>query len=167
MDLTWHELLLDQNISALTVHGRTKAQMSKVPADWGKIGEIRELRDKVSPSTKIIGNGDVLDRSHGLELAAQYQLDGIMIGRGVFSDPFVFSAKSPWSKYTKQQKMNLYRRHVELYDQTWTDDSRRLPLLSKFCKIYINGFDGAKEMREELMSMKSVASIISYLSSNL
>ncbi|HSX23500.1 MAG TPA: tRNA-dihydrouridine synthase, partial [Candidatus Saccharimonadales bacterium] len=81
VDLSWHELLLKQKLNALSIHGRTRSQMSKVPADWTKIGEIREIRDRLSPATLIVGNGDVKNRRHGLELAAQHRLDGIMIGR--------------------------------------------------------------------------------------
>ncbi len=77
VDMTWIEFLLGHDLHALTVHGRTKRQMSKVPATWDHIGQARELRDKLSPSTLIIGNGDVQNRQHGLELAQKYLLDGI------------------------------------------------------------------------------------------
>lgn len=162
-DPTWHELLLKQKLNALSIHGRTKSQMSKVPADWGKIGEIRELRDRLSPTTKIIGNGDVLTRQQGLELAKQYELDGIMIGRGVFDDPYVFSKNSPWKDFTRQQKIGLYRQHVELFARTWKNNERKAITLNKFCKIYIQGFDGAKDLREKLMSTKSVEELLIHL----
>lgn len=163
VDLSWHELLLGLKLDALTIHGRTKAQMSKVSADWSVIGAIRELRDKLSPTTKIIGNGDVLSRQQGLELAAQYGLDGIMIGRGIFNDPYVFAGNSPWPTMTRQQKMNLYKQHVELFDEVWPGNNRRLPVLNKFCKIYISGFDGAKELREKLMSASSASELVKIL----
>lgn len=166
VDLTWHELLLGLKLDALTIHGRTKAQMSKVPADWSVIGAIRELRDKLSPTTKIIGNGDVLSRQQGLELAAQYGLDGIMIGRGIFNDPYVFAGNSPWPTMTRQQKMNLYKQHVELFDEVWPGNNRRLPVLNKFCKIYISGFDGAKELREKLMSASSASELVKILTAS-
>lgn len=164
VDLTWHELLLQQKLDALTIHGRTKSQMSKVPADWDAIAQIRDLRDKLAPQTKIIGNGDVIDRAHGLQLMAQYLLDGIMIGRGIFNDPFVFSTKSPWQNYTKRQKMDLYLKHVKLFAQTWQKNERKLVTLNKFCKIYVQGFDGAKETREKLMSAQSVDELLQILS---
>lgn len=163
VDLTWHELLLKQKLNALSIHGRTKAQMSKVPADWGKIAEIRELRDKLSPATKIIGNGDVLTHAQGMALAKTHGLDGIMIGRGVFEDPFVFEEHSPWKDYAKEQKLNLYRRHVELFAKTWKNNERKLITLNKFCKIYVQGFDGAKELREKLMNCNSTDELLEYL----
>ncbi|MEO8862894.1 MAG: tRNA-dihydrouridine synthase [Candidatus Saccharimonadales bacterium] len=163
VDMTWPEFLLGHDLAALTMHGRTRKQMSKVPADWDKIGEVRELRDKISPDTKIIGNGDVRDRNHGLELINKYKLDGVMIGRGVFADPFVFASPNPWESWTKQQRLDLYRRQVELFGETWQDHERPIHTLNKFCKIYVSGFDGAKELREKLMSSITPADAVKYL----
>ena len=156
VDLTWIEYLLSFKLNMLTIHGRTTREMSKVPAHWDVIGQCRELRDQLSPATLIVGNGDVKDNQQAQELAEQYQLDGIMIGRGVFDDPYVFAKQSPWAEQTPDQKMQLFQKHIELYAKTWQNNERRLPTLNKFCKIYINGFDGAKELREKLMACQSV-----------
>lgn len=164
IDLTWHELLLKQKLNALTIHGRTARQLSEVPADWEMIGNVRELRDQLFPATKIIGNGDVMTRQQGIELAEKHKLDGIMLGRGVFHDPFVFAQASPWPGYSKQQRLDLYKRHIELFMKTWPHGERKLHTLNKFCKIYINGFDGAKEMREKLMSVKLADQLLQILS---
>lgn len=163
VDMSWIEFLLTHNLDALTVHGRTGKQMSKVPADWDKIGEARELRDRLSPATRIIGNGDVMSRAEGLVLANKYKLDGIMIGRGIFHDPFVFAEKSPWEDYSKAQKIKLYKKHVQLFSETWKKNERRSIGLNKFCKIYINGFDGAKEMRVGLMDAKNTEELLEKL----
>lgn len=163
VDLTWHEFLLKQSLNALTIHGRTAKQMSSVPADWEKIGEIRKMRDALSPTTLIIGNGDVMNRQHGLELAKRHKVDGIMIGRGVFQDPFAFAAESPWPSFTREQKLELYAKHVQLFTDTWQHHERAIHTLNKFCKIYINGFDGAKELRDQLMHASSATEIIRIL----
>lgn len=216
VDLSWIEFLLSKKLNLLSIHGRTAKQKSKVDADWDLIGLAREMRDVLCPSTKIVGNGDVLTRQQGLELAKKYKLDGIMIGRGIFNDPFVFAKDSPWASYTNQQKIDLYRKHVELFIETYekplasraygdavqgnneqrasrtkkygervaeaADEAMRPEqerimgsarkqahairpsrTLNKFCKIYINGFDGAKELREKLMSAKSTEELLSYL----
>jgi tRNA-dihydrouridine synthase len=163
VDLTWHEYLLSLKLNMLTIHGRTKKQMSNVPADWNKIAEIRALRDKLSPDTLIIGNGDVLTRSQGSKLASQYSLDGIMIGRGIFHDPFVFAKDSCWAGYTKEKRIALYRKHVELFAKTWRSGERKVHTLNKFCKIYISDFDGAKELREQLMQAKSTDQLLAIL----
>ena len=165
VDLTWPELLLDQNLSMLTIHGRTTKQMSEAPADWEMIGKIRGLRDQIAPNTLLVGNGDVESRTQGLELAAKHKLDGIMIGRGVFHDPFVFAQQSPWPTFSKEQKIALFTKHVELFSKTWRNQERHIQTLNKFCKIYINGFDDAKELREQLMSATSPTQLLKFLQS--
>ncbi len=164
IDLTWIEFLLQQDINMLTVHGRTVREMSKVPAHWDIVGEVVKLRDRLAPKVLIVGNGDVASRAQGEELAAQYGLDGIMIGRGVFHDPYVFAAQSAWTEMTKQQKIDLYIKHVELFAQTWGQEGeRRLVTLNKFCKIYVEGFPGAKELREQLMAVTTIDQLLSIL----
>jgi tRNA-dihydrouridine synthase len=166
-DLSWPEFLLSQNINMLTIHGRTKIQMSKVPADWEAIGHIRELRDRIAPSTLIIGNGDVKNKQHGLQLAKAYKLDGIMVGRGILHDPFAFASKSSWGLYTKKQKLELYQKHVKLFNETWKREERPVYTLNKFCKIYVNGFDEAKELREQMMKMKTIEALLDSIEKEL
>lgn len=163
VDTSWIEFLLGHDLSALIIHGRTKAQQSKVPANWEFIGWARSLRDQLAPQTLIVGNGDILTRQQGEELAKKYGLDGIMIGRGVFHDPFAFAEHSPWAGWSREQKINLYHKHVELFAQTWKNNERPVQTLNKFCKIYINGFDGAKELREKLMVAKSTEELLGLL----
>lgn len=163
VDYTWHEFLLNQKLNMLTIHGRTAKQLSKVPADWQAIEHIRKMRDQQFPATLIVGNGDVADRSHAMLLAEKHGLDGIMIGRGIFNDPFAFSSNGEWACYTKAQKLALYKRHVELFAKTWKYNERKIYTLNKFCKIYINGFDGAKELREQLMAAHSAEQLLTLL----
>lgn len=163
VDLSWLEFLLQQNLNMLTIHGRTTKQQSAVPADWDLIGKVRELRDKIAPETLIVGNGDIESRAQGLELAGKYRLDGIMIGRGIFHDPFVFAEDSPWLQYSKQQRIELFTSHVKLFSETWKNEDRNIVTLNKFCKIYIQGFDGAKELREQLMKASSATELLALL----
>ena len=163
VDMTWPAFLLGHDLSMLTIHGRTRAQMSKVPADWEKIGEVRELRDRLAPRTLIVGNGDVQNRIQGLELAAQHGLDGIMIGRGIFQDPFAFAEKSPWPQHTRAQRIALFQKQVQLFADTWPEGQRPIAPLNKFCKVYISDFDGAKELREQLMAAGSTAELLALL----
>ena len=163
VDLTWPEWLLDQKLSMLTIHGRTRKQMSLVPADWELIGQVRQMRDAKKLNTLIVGNGDVRSKQHGLELAAKYQLDGIMIGRGVFTDPYVFATVSPWLTMDRDQKIQLYIDHVQQFAATWQQGERSVHTLNKFCKVYINGFDGAKEFRENLMRAASTDELLDLL----
>lgn len=163
VDLTWPEWLLDQKLSMLTIHGRTRKQMSLVPADWELIGQVRQIRDAKKVNTLIVGNGDVRSKQHGLELVAAYGLDGIMIGRGIFADPYAFADVSPWQIMTREQKINLYIRHVQQFAAMWQHGERPVHTLNKFCKVYISGFDGAKELREQLMQAVSTDELLHVL----
>ena len=163
IDPSWHEFLLSFKLNMLTIHGRTKREMSKVPAHWDEIGKVRELRDKLSPQTLIVGNGDVMSYAQGLRFAEQYGLDGIMIGRGIFQDPYVFAPEPIWEEITREQRIDLYAKHVELFAQTWKHGERPVYTLNKFCKVYIHGFDGAKELRERLMAAESTDELLGML----
>ncbi len=164
IDLSWHEFLLQQKLNMLTIHGRTVKEMSKVPVHWDEVGQISKLRASLAPDTLLVGNGDILTRSQGLEIAKKYDLDGLMIGRGVFHDPYVFaqssSQENPWQDLTKNQKIDLYTSHVKLFASTWTNNERKLITLNKFCKVYVEGFPGAKELREKLMDAESISHLL-------
>jgi len=163
VDMDWIDYLLDQDLDMLTVHGRTRAQMSKVPADWELIGEARERRDRKGIGTLIVGNGDVESRAQAQELAAKYRLDGIMAGRGIFHDPYLFAQNTPWETLTRTDRIQLYRKHVSLFASTWKNNERNVATLNKFCKVYINGFDGAKELRERLMQADNTEELLNVL----
>src|SRR5581483_12341995 len=111
------------------------------------IGQAVRLRDSLSPATLIVGNGDVLSRGQAEELAKKYKLDGVMIGRGVFHDPFIFAKSSPWRGWGKNQRLKLFIKHIELFIETYGESGRKFEPLRKFCKTYINGFEGAAELR--------------------
>jgi len=155
VDMSWIEFLLTKILNMLSIHGRTAKEMSKVPANWDLIGQAAELRNSLSPSTLIVGNGDALNRRQGLELAEKYQLDGIMIGRGILHDPFALAAESPWADWDKRQKLELFAKHIELFIKTYENHERKFEPLRKFCKLYINGFDGASELRAQFMETKT------------
>lgn len=159
IDYSWIEFLLGFKPDILTVHLRTKKEMSKVPAHYEALKTILKIKNKTSPQTKIIANGDIKNREYGLKIIQKYKVDGVMIGRGVFDDPFAFAQKSPWEQYSRQQKIDLFKKHILLFKKTFQDE-KPVQLLNKFCKIYINNFDHAKEKREELMSSTSINDLL-------
>ena len=163
IDLSWFEFLFQYNLAALTVHGRTKKEMSKVPAHWDVIEQVRHLRDKLSPDTLIVGNGDIESYQEGIKKASQHKLDGIMIGRGALKDPFVFSKDSPWQTYNPKDKIKLFIKHIDIYNSNWSESQRKVVKLFKFAKLYINNFDGASELRTELMSAKTTEQALTIL----
>lgn len=163
VSMDWMEFLLSKKLSMLTIHGRTAKQQSAVDADWDIIGKVRELRDSRAPETLIVGNGDVADRIQGNELAVRYGVDGIMIGRGIFHNPFVFAEISPWDSMARDQKIQLYAQHVRLFAETWKAGEYPIYTLNKFCKVYISGFGGARELRDELMQANSASQLLKLL----
>ncbi|MGH7196350.1 MAG: tRNA dihydrouridine synthase [Candidatus Saccharimonadales bacterium] len=149
----WISFLLKQDIVALTVHARTAKEMSKVPARWEEVAKAVKLRDEIAPQTLIIGNGDVVDRQDGLQKTKETGVDGIMIGRGIFHNPFCFE-KEPRA-HSREELLELLNFHLDLWEKTW-DDSRPYAPLKRFFKIYIRDFPGAHELRAELMDTKSI-----------
>lgn len=161
-DESWLRFLLEHRPAALTVHFRSVSELSKVTARWDLAEQLVALRDAVSPETVLIGNGDVLTRQRGEDLASQYALDGIMIGRGIFQDPYVFDPSSPWQSMAAEQRIQVYIRHIKLFTEEW-GAGKNPAVLKKFAKIYISGFDGAKELREKLMMCSSAEGLLEVL----
>lgn len=157
IDYSWHEFLLGFKPWILTVHVRTTKQMSKVPAQWEAIEPIVAMRDKISPKTKIVLNGDIMDRKHGEDLARKHGVDGIMIGRGIFHDPYCFAEKSPWDTIARDDRIELFKKHVLLHDEVFPGGERPFSPLKKFAKVYINSFSGASELRDKIMHTETVA----------
>ncbi len=147
----WIGFLLTQKLDALTVHGRTVKEMSSVPAHWDEIRKAREIRDQRLVETVIIGNGDVKNIQDAGRRAQETGVDGVMIGRGVFENPWCFSDYVS----TKEEKINLLKRHVELWQETW-GDKKNFSVLKKYFKIYVRDFEGASELRSGLMNLKSL-----------
>ncbi|MBR2658293.1 tRNA-dihydrouridine synthase family protein [Candidatus Saccharibacteria bacterium] len=147
----WLPTLLKEHPAALTVHLRTKKEMSKVDAHYELIPEVIKLRDEISPETKLVINGDIKNRAQALELHKKYpEVDGFMIGRGVFQNPYCFTDHEP----TREELIELLKYHLSLYEEY----PHELPYepLKHFFKIYINNFPGASDIRANLMETHSV-----------
>lgn len=150
----WLTFLLQQDIVNLTVHLRTRKEMTKVPAHFELIPEIMKLRDEIAPQTLITINGDITDRQHGEEIAKQYGVDGIMIGRGVFQNPFCFEPVK--REHTQQELFALMNLHLDLHDKYAAElEPRKYDPLKRYFKIYIRNFPGASELRDKLMHSTS------------
>lgn len=152
----WIGFLLNLGLDAITIHGRTVYEMSKVPAHWDEIGKAINIRNKLKSKTLIIGNGDVKDRQDGLKKAEQFTLDGIMIGRGILSNIWVFE-KNP-TKHTLKDQLKLLLEHARLFETTW-GKSKNFLNLRKFFKAYIHDFDGANDLRVRLMQTNSLQDV--------
>ncbi|MDN7229188.1 tRNA-dihydrouridine synthase [Planococcus sp. N064] len=153
----WLTHILKQDIANLSIHLRTRKEMSQADAHWELIPEIKELRDRIAPDTLLTINGDILDREMGLKLVEQYGVDGVMIGRGIFKNPFAFE-KEP-QEHSSEEYLNLLRLHLDLHDQYIEEVPRSVTALHRFFKIYVKGFRGAGELRNQLMNTKSTKEV--------
>lgn len=151
----WIGFLLKQNLDALTIHLRTQKEMSNVPPHLEEAEKISNLKNKISKKTVLILNGDIMNKKQGSELAKQYDFDGVMIGRGVFHNPYVFDENIKYDEVSKQKRFQLLKKHLDLFEKTW-DGKKKYAPLKRFFKIYIQSFDGAAEIREKLMETKSL-----------
>ncbi|WP_264740343.1 tRNA dihydrouridine synthase [Cytobacillus firmus] len=149
----WLKHILEQDIANLSIHLRTRDEMSKVPAHWELIPEIKKLRDQVAPDTLLTINGDIPDRQTGLELAQKYGVDGVMIGRGIFHNPFAFEKEK--KDHSSEELLDLLRLHMDLHDQYSHLELRPFTALHRFFKIYVKGFPGASALRNHLMNTRS------------
>lgn len=150
----WLTHILQQNIVNLTIHLRTRKEMSKVDAHFELIPEIKKLRDEIAPHTLLTINGDIRDRQHGMELVEKYGVDGIMIGRGIFQNPFAFEAEA--REHSQQERLALLHYQLDLFDTYNTElEPRKYDPLKRFFKIFVRDFEGAAELREQLMHSKT------------
>ena len=167
VDFSWPELILNQHIDMLTVHARTTKEMSKVPARWQDIQKIREMRDNIAPKTLLVGNGDVNSYEHGARLAEQTGVDGVMIGRAIFNDPYIFSPDSSWHAMPEADKLHLYKKHCELFAQTYQQNERNWQSLKRMAKVYVHGIENASRFREKLMRSDSLVDLMSVIDARI
>jgi len=167
VDFSWPELILKQGVDMLSVHGRTTKEMSKVPARWEDIATIAKIRDRVAPTTLIVGNGDVESRDHGEMLAKKYKLDGIMIGRAIFTDPYIFSKKSPWVETSEKDRLKLFKKHIELFQETYQNRERNWQGLKRMAKVYVHGIENASLFRDQLMRSETLDGMLKVIESKI
>lgn len=168
IDLDWIRTLLELKLPALTVHLRTRKEMSDVPAHWELLPEIMKMRDEIQADllendrTLIIGNGDVNSLNEAAEKIKKYGCDGVMIGRGIFGTPWLFEGinKSLKSKVenlnkfkTPEERLKIMLEHAKLFEKTFCGKKRlkNFAVMKKHFKAYVSGWKGAKELRMKLM----------------
>ncbi|WP_106532382.1 tRNA dihydrouridine synthase [Planomicrobium soli] len=154
----WLSHVLKQDIANLSIHLRTKKELSAVPAHWELIPEIKALRDELAPDTLLTINGDIPDYQTGMELAEKYGIDGVMIGRGIFQNPFAFE-KEP-REHSAEEYLDLLKLQLDLHDK-YSTESEPLPFrpLRRFFKIYVSEIPDADELRNQLLKTESTAEV--------
>lgn len=176
----WIGMLLQEDIAALTVHARTRKEMSKAPAKWERISRIVALRDTLAPKVLIIGNGDVLSLEDAKEKAATSGADGVMVGRALFGNPWFFnpnrclpyeltalpthgvdreklltmrSIDTPLSVISLDERLQIMCEHTELFEKLLP--FKNFSVMKKHYKAYVNGFYNAAELRAKLMEQNN------------
>ena len=154
---TWIPALLETKLAALTIHARTRKEMSLVPARWSHVREVVELRNIHAPETLIIGNGDVKDLDDAREKAKETGADGVMLGRAIFGNPYLFLGRTLLS-VGLEERFAIMIEHTKLFMEL-LGDVKSFAIMKKHYKAYVNGFDGAKELRVKLMESEKVEDI--------
>ncbi len=144
----WISHILETVPKAITIHGRTRKMMSNGPALWDEIGKAVSLRNQSGSSTLILGNGDVLSYADAINRVKQYGVDGVMVGTGVFKNPWMFNTEAV--EVNISHRIELMYRHITLYQNTW-DKNKDYNVLKRFFKIYLNGFSRAAHWRDAFM----------------
>lgn len=156
----WLPNLLETEPAVITIHARTRKEMSLVPARWEHVKMAVEIRDTMYESrekkTLIFGNGDVLDIADARKKAEETGCDGVMFGRAIFGNPWLFSDYKP----TIEEKVKVLIEHTKLFEALvqpkYPDgQSKNFSVMKKHFKAYISGWAGAKDMRMKLMNARN------------
>jgi len=157
----WIPTLLSMRVQALTVHGRVAKQRSNGEANWDEIGKVVQLRDSISPDTFIIGNGDIKSAQQAIDMHKKYNVDGVMIGRGIFANPWVFD-KSIEVEHTSSEYLDILEKHLLMFEKTW-GKNKNFAIMKKFLKMYVNNFKNASIYRQELMNCTTSEELLTEL----
>jgi nifR3 family TIM-barrel protein len=145
----WLTEVLAEKPVALTIHLRTRKEMSKVDAHWELAKEISEFVRSIDKEVVLIANGDIKSPKDGREKIKNTEFEGIMIGRGIFGNPWLFDSKRV-KEITTKEKLKALNEHINIFNRL-LKDHKNFSVMKKHFKAYVNGFDGAKEMRNKLM----------------
>jgi tRNA-dihydrouridine synthase len=157
----WIGFLLTLNLDLITVHGRISKEGYSTPSRWDKIAECIKLRDAISPKTLILGNGDVKTLKQGEEYVEKYGVDGFMVARGIMNNPWLFSGRKR-KEISQEEKEEVLLKHLSLFDKTWKG-TKPFNSQKKYVKAYISGFDGANELRKDLMGATNTNEVVKIL----
>lgn len=147
---TWLLELLAEKPAAITIHGRTKKEMSEVPAHWDAIKRAKEIAS--GSEVLIIGNGDVESLEDGNKKAKEANIDGVMVGRGIFGNPWFFNPKIKIENFSLEERFAVMIEHTKLFEKEISSKNiKGFHVMKKHFKAYVSGFDGAKELRVRLM----------------
>lgn len=158
----WLPKVLAAEPAAVTIHARTRKEMSKVAAHWDRVKRAVEIRNELGSKALILGNGDVKNIEEAKQRVKETGCDGVMIGRGIFGKPWMFSHSAEYENDVAA-RLRVAVEHTKLFEDM-LGDIKSFAIMKKHFKAYVEGFPGAKELRMQLMettSAKEVGEIIS------
>lgn len=155
----WIANLLETKPAAIILHGRTQRMQSEGDACWKEIAKAVTVKNQISREIPLLGNGDVFSYADGLTKIAESGVDGVMIGRGIFHDPWFFDPGK--TDIPKEERIEKLLEHTRLFQKTW-NDTKNFNILKRFYKIYLNSFPGAAAMRADLMEVKNYEEVYRY-----
>lgn len=158
----WISELLEVEPAAIILHGRTQRMQSEGDASWEEIRKAVQLRNQLKPHIPFHGNGDVFSYERGEKRIEESGVDGIMVGRGIFQNPWFFNPEK--TEITKEERIEKLIEHTRLFQKTWSPN-KNFNILKRFYKIYLNSFPGAAKLRADLMEIKSYEEVYNYFSS--
>ncbi len=157
---TWLPAILETKPALVTVHARTRKEMSLVPADWNQVKRAVEIRNLLSPETLIFGNGDAISIEDAKQKAEFSGADGVMLGRAIFGTPWLFSNVVP----DLHKRLDIMVEHTKLFEEK-LGGIKNFAIMKKHYKAYVSGFDGAKELRDHLMTAENATEVAKIVNS--
>ncbi|GAB1454294.1 tRNA-dihydrouridine synthase [Draconibacterium sp.] len=155
----WISQLLEAEPAAIILHGRTQRMQSDGDANWEEIAKAVQLKNQINPKIPLHGNGDVISYEDGLIKIAEIGVDGVMVGRGIFQNPWLFNPEK--TGISKEDQIEKLLAHTHLFEKTWSG-KKNFNILKRFYKIYMNSFEGAAKIRADLMEVKNFEEVYSY-----
>ncbi len=161
---TWLPALFSENIANLSLHLRTRTEMSDVPAHWELMPRIVSLRDHLNPGTLITGNGDVHDLADARAKAQATRCDGVMLGRAIYGYPWLYAGRV--TQPSPEERIAALAEHIRIFDEL-LGDFTNFATMKKHFKAYLSGWDHAKELRSQMMRTTSAVQALAFLQSRL
>lgn len=160
----WLPELLAEEPAAVTIHARTRKEMSKVPARWDRVKRAVEIRDSLKSRTLILGNGDLKNLTEARARAAETGADGVLLGRAIFGNPFLFSNSRELEDRLLEKKLAILAEHTRLFEKLF-ERYKNFAVMKKHFKAYVEGWSGAKELRVKLMETENADEVANLLNS--
>jgi nifR3 family TIM-barrel protein len=155
---TWLPELLAEKPAAIIVHGRTRKEMSDVPARWEHVKRAVEIRNEMGSETLILGNGDLADLEDARAKAKETGADGMMFGRAIFGNPWLFNPNVNTKNVSVEEKLRVMVEHAKLFEKL-LGGIKNFAVMKKHFKAYVKGFDGAGELRVKLMETDNAVEV--------